>query len=234
VRRRALLLGGLAAAVLAAAALGYLLWRRSGSSPRDAAVLEWIRHPEAHPGWAVQAGQRCAAAPFVMPTRGFIGYLWGDTFQAGHLHQGIDIFGGASAGVVEVRAAAAGYLTRLPGWVSSVIVRIPSDPLRPGVQIWTYYTHLADAQGNSLIDAAFPPGVSEAPVKAGTLLGKMGNYSGTPGAPVGVHLHFSIVKGDGQGKFLNELEKANTLDPSPYLGLPLNFDANPPAVPLCP
>jgi hypothetical protein len=37
-----------------------------------------------------------------------------------------------------------------------------------------------------------------------------------------VHLHFSIVKDDGQGKYLNELSIQNTLDPSPYLGLILN------------
>jgi len=37
-----------------------------------------------------------------------------------------------------------------------------------------------------------------------------------------VHLHFSIVLDDGQGRFLNELDINNTLDPSPYLGLQLN------------
>jgi hypothetical protein len=35
-----------------------------------------------------------------------------------------------------------------------------------------------------------------------------------------MHLHFSVVKDDGHGKFLNELRIENTLDPSPYLGLP--------------
>jgi hypothetical protein len=39
---------------------------------------------------------------------------------------------------------------------------------------------------------------------------------------VGVHLHFSVVKDDGNGKYTNELEIGNTLDPSPYLGLGLN------------
>jgi hypothetical protein len=37
-----------------------------------------------------------------------------------------------------------------------------------------------------------------------------------------VHLHFSIVKDDGNDGYLNELEIGNTLDPSPYLGLSLN------------
>jgi len=39
-----------------------------------------------------------------------------------------------------------------------------------------------------------------------------------------MHLHFSIVKDDGQGQFLNELEIRNTLDPGPYLGIVVNVD----------
>jgi hypothetical protein len=35
------------------------------------------------------------------------------------------------------------------------------------------------------------------------------------------------VQDDGQGRFRNELEIDNTLDPSPYLGLPLNAGQNP-------
>ncbi len=57
---------------------------------------------------------------------------------------------------------------------------------------------------------------------AGTLLGYQGNYSADPNNPVGMHLHFSIVLDDGLGKFRNELEIANTLDPSPYLGVEVN------------
>lgn len=56
-------------------------------------------------------------------------------------------------------------------------------------------------------------------MEAGTLLGYQGNYSGDPANPVGIHLHFSIVKDDGQGKFMNETRMENTLDPSPYLGV---------------
>jgi hypothetical protein len=113
----------------------------------------------------------------------------------------------------------------LPDWKSTVIMRIPSDPLEPNRQIWTYYTHMAYTSGESLIAADFPPGSSEIFVKAGTLLGYQGNYSGTPGNPTGVHLHFSIVKDNGKGGFLNELEIGNTIDPSPYLGMPLNNKA---------
>jgi len=110
---------------------------------------------------------------------------------------------------------------------------IPSDPLQPERQIWMYYTHLADAEGNSLIDDAFPPGTDDVFVTAGALLGFQGNYSGTPGSPTGVHLHFSIVKDDGVGMFLNELEIGNTLDPSLYFGLALNAHENPSSIPVC-
>jgi hypothetical protein len=50
---------------------------------------------------------------------------------------------------------------------------------------------------------------------------------------VGVHLHFSIVEDDGNGHFKNELDIHNTLDPSPYLGMPLNGYNNRDQVPLC-
>ena len=63
-------------------------------------------------------------------------------------------------------------------------------------------------------------------MEAGTLLGYMGNFSGTPGNPTGVHLHISIVKDDGNGNYLNELEIKNTLDPSPYLGMNVNGHTN--------
>ena len=64
-------------------------------------------------------------------------------------------------------------------------------------------------------------------VEAGTFLGYMGDFSGDPGNPTGLHLHFSVVKDDGNGKFLNELDIRNTCDPSPYFGLPLNHRENP-------
>jgi murein DD-endopeptidase MepM/ murein hydrolase activator NlpD len=181
----------------------------------------------------MQAGQLCGGAPFVFPTDGFPGFLWDDSFRVGHRHQGVDIFGGAEPGVTPVIAAASGYLTRLEDWKSSLIIRLPDDPLQPGRQIWTYYTHLADPQGSSFISPDFPPGTVEKFVEAGTLLGYQGNYSGDPGNPTGVHLHFSIVKDDGKGQFLNELEIRNTLDPSPYLGLPLNARTIGEALPAC-
>ncbi len=181
----------------------------------------------------VQAGERCGDAPFVIPTDGFIGYLWDDSFRIGHHHQGIDIFSGNPGHVTPVVAAYPGYLTRMSDWKSSLIIRIPDDPINPGRQIWTYYTHMASPEGESFIVSDFPPGTQEVYVEAGTLLGYQGNYSGTPGNPVGVHLHFSIVKDDGQGGFKNELEIENTLDPTPYFGLPLNAGHNTGEVPSC-
>jgi len=80
---------------------------------------------------------------------------------------------------------------------------------------------MADAQGHSLIDAAFPPGTQEN--------GERRRASGLPGKlfrrphqPGGCSPPFSIVLDDGQGSYRNELEISNTLDPSPYFNLPLN------------
>lgn len=221
-------------AVAAGVAVYVMVFGRGAGSARSARVWEWLKNPQAHPDWAVQAGERCGDAPFQMPTSGLIGFLWDDSFRPGHRHSGLDIFGGSQAGIMPVHAAYDGYLTRLADWKSTVIIRIPSDPLQPGRQIWTYYTHMASPAGESFVDAAFPPGTSEVFVPAGTLLGYQGNYSGTPGNPTGVHLHFSIVLDDGNGSFRNELEIANTLDPSPYLGIALNARQNPADLPVCP
>jgi murein DD-endopeptidase MepM/ murein hydrolase activator NlpD len=86
---------------------------------------------------------------------------------------------------------------------------------------------MADVNGNSFISSQFPAGTKEEFVKAGTFLGYVGNYSGTAGTPTGVHLHFSVVKDDGQGSYKNELEISNTYDPSPYFGMTLKADDNP-------
>jgi hypothetical protein len=194
---------------------------------------QWIRNPGSHPDWKLAAGSRCGSAPFLFPTDGFAGFLWGDSFGLRHTHQGIDVFGGTKAGLTPVVSAYPGYLTRLPEWKSAVIVRVPDDPLHPGQQIWLYYTHMADRFGNSFIAEEFPAGTSEKPIEAGTFLGYQGDYSGDANNPVGVHLHFSIVEDDGKGEFKNELEIDNTLDPSLYLGIPLNGYENHDRVPLC-
>lgn len=213
---------------------GYFLYRNMRSSgTRSMQIMSWFRDPKEHADWEILQGTRCGDAPFILPTDGIIGYLWDDSFRPGHRHQGIDIFGGKEPGETPVISAYEGYLTRMPDWTSTVIMRVPSDPLNPGQQIWLYYTHMADVDGNSYIVDAFPRGTSEVLIPVGTLLGYQGNYSGDPLNPTGIHLHFSIVKDDGYGSYLNELEIENTLDPSPYLGMALNAKTNPDGIPTC-
>lgn len=229
--KRFILVGILLVALVSA---GFFLFRMY--RPNAARLLSfrtWIKDPASHPDWMLSAGSQCGSAPFIFPTDGFVGFLWGDSFRPGHAHQGIDIFAGTEVGVTRVIAAYPGYLSRLPDWKSTVIVRVPDDPLQPGRQIWLYYTHMADEFGNSYVSDEIPPGTSELYIEAGTFLGYQGDYSGDPGNPVGVHLHFSIVEDDGNGQFKNELEIENTLDPSPYFGLPLNAYENRDRVPLC-
>lgn len=190
------------------------------STRRKASRLrQWFTDPAAHPELAIAAGARCGDAPFLLPTDGYIGFGYGDSFRPGHSHQGLDIFGPTDLDATPVVAAFDGYLTRESTWKSAVIIRHPRDPLDPSRQVWTYYTHMADPNGESFILPDFPAGTRELFVPAGTLLGYQGNYSGDPNSPVGIHLHFSIVQSNGSGGYKNELEIANTLDPIPYLGL---------------
>jgi hypothetical protein len=217
-------------AVLAAGAFLILRYRPVGV--RAAEVFAWMRAPDLHANFVIAAGTRCDNAPFEFPTTGVVGFLWDDSFRPGHRHQGLDIFSGTAVDVTPVVAVYPGYVTRLPDWKSTVIERIPSDPLQPNRQIWVYYTHMADPLGNSFVSDEFPPGTSEKPVDAGKLLGYQGDYSGDPNNPVGVHLHISIVR-DAGGQFLNELDIKNTYDPSPYFGMPLNARLNRDRIPAC-
>ncbi len=211
----------------------YYLIRSAFRPARYLRVVEWMKNPGAHADWEISAKDRCGDAPFLLPTRGYIGFIWDDSFRPGHRHTGLDIFGGKEPGITPIYAVYDGYLTRKADWKSSVIIRIPSDPLNPGTQIWTYYTHMADPEGTSFIVEYFPPGSKDVFIPAGTLLGFQGNYSGNANNPTGVHLHFSVVKDDGSGTFLNELLIKNTLDPSDYFNLSLNAKINRDGIPLC-
>jgi murein DD-endopeptidase MepM/ murein hydrolase activator NlpD len=183
----------------------------------------------------------CPGAPFVLPADGYIGLLYADPrgpYSSNNPHQGIDIFSNAEPGITPVYAAYDGYVTREEDWRSTLIMRVPDDPLQPGTPIWLYYTHMADREGNDFIADAFPPGTSELFVEQGTLLGYTGDYNGDSLRDVWVHLHFSIVRDDGSGRYANELEFTNTLDPSPYLGMALNYECSSPVAgctldPLC-
>ena len=197
----------------------YLFAPLLATRSHGARLQAYLQDPAAHADWQIRAGARCGQAPFVFPTDGYLGFGYGDSWRVGQRHQGFDIFGPLPAGQTPVVAAYAGYLTRLPEWKSTVIMRVPHDPLQPSRQIWVYYTHMASPEGASFISAELPPGTTEKYVEAGMVLGHQGNYSGDAGNPTGIHLHFSIVLDDGAGHFTNELNFGNTLDPSPYLGL---------------
>ncbi len=166
--------------------------------------------------------EQCTDMPFIMPTDGWIGIVYGDSIFGVQSHSGLDIFGREGNGITPVYAAYDGYVTRLPEWTSAVVIRHPQDPLLPSRQIWTYYTHMADATGKGYIVDQIPPGTLEMPVKQGALLGYQGDWNGGSLRQIDTHLHFSIIKDDGNGNFLNETDLNNTLDPSPYLGMRLN------------
>ena len=215
--------------LLGLAAIGvYLLFRLLGdvADPQSERFRQWWQGDEAQRQALITTQrERCPGAPFVLPADGFIGLLYGDPrapYSAAAPHQGIDIFSPGEAGVTPVYAAYDGAITREAGWRSALIQRVPDDPLQPGRTIWLYYAHMADRDGNSFIEPAFPPGVSELFVPQGTLLGYTGDYNGDSLRDIWVHLHFSIVLDDGRGGYTNELEFANTVDPSPYLGMSLH------------
>lgn len=212
----------------AAGAYG-LLWLYSEmQSSSNHFIREWLTKPDDRA--ELHTSRRpCGDAPFLLPSEGLVGLLWRDPaapYNVLRRHSGIDIFGDGEDGTVPVFAVYDGLLTRLPDWLSSVIIQ-HQDPLNPGQYIWTYYTHMASRDGEtSYISAEFPPGTAAKPVQQGTLLGYQGSYSGA-GVAVAMHVHLSIVKSDENGSFLNEAVLENTLDPSPYFGLPLNIDSQP-------
>jgi len=199
--------------------------------PRSGGFLAWQSgSPATRTALVTVQREACANAPFILPADGYIGLLYGDPrgpYSNAAPHQGIDIFSNSDPGLTPVYAAYDGYITREAEWRSTLIQRISDDPLQPGRQIWLYYTHMADHEGNDFIEEAFPAGTSELFVEQGTLLGYTGDYNGDALRGVWVHLHFSIVEDDGNGRYLNELEFTNTLDPSPYLGMALNNACTP-------
>jgi murein DD-endopeptidase MepM/ murein hydrolase activator NlpD len=173
----------------------------------------------------------CPGALWRLPTSGVLGVLWRDTrvppYGPAHPHTGLDIFGRGREHTVPVYAVADGLLTRLPGWRSAVVVQ-HEDPLRSGEQVWSYYAHMAGGTGRSYILGDYPAGSAGVPVAAGQLLGYQGVWSGNPLLPGWMHLHFSVIRAAPDGAFLNETVLANTLDPSPYLGIVGNAETGAP------
>ncbi|MBI5961016.1 MAG: M23 family metallopeptidase [Chloroflexi bacterium] len=200
-------------------------------------IGQWFDDPAHRADLTTTRREPCPGAPFLLPSNGLIGLLWNDPglpYNFFRRHSGIDIFGDGAAGSVPVVAAYDGALTRLPDWKATVIIR-HDDPLQPGRTIWTYYTHMASRDGKtSYVAETFPPGTNEVWVEQGTLLGYQGEYSGNSLAPVGLHVHFSVVKSEPDGSFKNEARIKNTLDPSPYLGMHVNIKGKPARPIQCP
>ncbi len=220
---------GLVLLMVALATLGINLWRPA-ATPQLLRLRAWFADPTAHADWAVTAGERCTDALMLIPTSGYIGFGWDDSFRPGHRHSGLDIFSPDGAtNVTPIVAAYDGYLTREEGWKSTVILRHPDFPaverlgITQGQQIWTYYTHMAARDGRtSFVAAAFPPGTHERFVKAGTLLGYQGNWGGSQVQFTGLHLHFSVVKSNTDGSYTDERAIENTYAPNLLLGLTQN------------
>ena len=221
-KRMALILGAI---ILISGTIGGFTYLQLARSNSGAPIGEWFRTREGRSALITENSEPCPNAPFLLPSTGFIGLLWRDPIGPYNIlrrHSGVDIFGNGSPGEVPIVAVYDGYLTRLDEWLSTVIIR-HDDPLQPGRTIWTYYTHMANRDGtDSYIDEAFPRGTSEQFVEQGTLLGYQGEYAGNA-PPVGLHVHLSIVLSEEDGSFKNEAILNNTLDPSPYFGLPLNI-----------
>jgi peptidoglycan LD-endopeptidase LytH len=210
---------------LAAGALPFLL---RPDDPRNQAFWHWSDGvPATREALTTVQREVCPGAPFVLPSDGFVGLFYADPrapYTPRSPHQGIDIFSPGPPGATPIYAAYDGYVSRESHWRSSLIIRVPDDPLQPGRQIWLYYTHMADQEGNSFIIEAIPPGTRDKFVERGAFLGYAGDFNGDSTRTIWTHLHFSIVRDDGRGHYLNELDFAATFDPSPYLGMRLHYD----------
>src|SRR5690348_4590239 len=104
--------------------LGYIYFARpfAETAGHVSRLREYLNDPGAHADWQITAGTRCGDAPFVLPTTGYLGFGYGDSWSLGKRHQGFDIFGPTSLGATPVVAAYDGYLTRLADWKSTVII----------------------------------------------------------------------------------------------------------------
>lgn len=226
--RKKLIVLVLGCAVLGAGGAALYLYDAMQSDSNDH-IARWFNDPAARSQLTTVRDTPCPGAPFLLPSDGFIGLLWRDPARPYNIlrrHTGIDIFGDGPPGTVPIVAAYDGYLTRHADWLSTVIIR-HDDPLQPGRIIWTYYTHMADREGaQSYVSEAFPPGTDGLFVEQGTLLGYQGEYNGS-GPAIGLHVHMSIVESDADGSFKNEAQLGNTLNPSPYFGLPLDIRDSP-------
>ena len=238
--KRKYILGALAVLFVGIGLLGAVyLWRIYTRSPetmqQTSQLLHWFGNVNELPEWSVEGGTYCLDAPMMLPTSGYVGFVWDDSFYPGHRHSGLDIFSpDRENNVTPIVASHDGYLTRDATWKSTIIIRHPTfldtltdaqrehidDLLSEDEQIWTYYTHMASADGEtSYITPDFPQGTYDVFVEAGTVIGYQGNWSGSRTGFTGLHLHFSIAKSNPDGSYANESLIDNTYDPVPFLGL---------------
>lgn len=222
---------GLAGLALVFVSYRWLLPRFSESQSNSNSIIGlWFNDPASRPALTTMRRAACPGAPFILPSDGLIGLLWNDPagpYSLLNPHTGIDVFGDGEPGKVPVYAAYDGLLTRRADWLASVIIK-HDDPLQDGRTIWSYYTHMAARDGlRSFIAAGFPAGSEDVAVKQGDLLGYQGEFAGAGRPPIGLHLHFTVVLSADDGTFMNEAVIGNTLDPSPYLGMPLTISGWP-------
>ena len=97
--KQKLVIGGALFVIAAGAALYFFWFNPSRLGSRILPLRAWLNNPGAHTDWSIEAKTRCGEAPFLMPSSGYIGFIWHDSFRPGHQHQGIDIFGGAEPGL---------------------------------------------------------------------------------------------------------------------------------------
>ncbi len=162
----------------------------------------------------IEVLQACPGAVWKLPSDGTLGLQMKDG--------AMDFFGRGNAGKIPVHAVADGLLTRLPDWSDAVAVK-HTDPLHPDVNVWSYYSGMAAANGiDSYVSEDFPPGSENIPVKAGQIIGYQGMWSGRPQWAMWTHVHFAMVDVDGQASFPQDVAAANLLDPLRYLGLTLD------------
>jgi len=178
----------------------------------------------------------CPDAPWQLPTSSALG-MWLDTFQLAFMGEGYE-------NSVPVYTVTDGLLLRRPDWIDAVAIQHD----RQGEKVWSFYGGMASGWGElSFVNAEFPPGSVNVPVKAGQLLGYQGVWSGEQGSPFWVHLHFAVVQALEDGSFPagtvgsvtegefepHAIERQNVIDPTQYLGLSgIHFSRNPTWSPL--
>ena len=165
---------------------------------------------------SLPAPEACPGAPWRLPSQVQLGVRWDGV--------ALNFFGRGNEGQIPVFAVADGLLMRGTEWWATVAV-LHEDPLRPGMQVWSFYDDLSSADGKtSYVAADFPLGTEGAPVQRGQLLGYQGRWSGSAGSSPASgwdHVRFGVVQATPHGGFPLVLSEGRFLDPAPYLGIAL-------------